>query len=269
MQKTISIAFTIFLFISNYYSQDKSIEYKLLELEEAYFQSDNDSLKNLILFEKTNIYIENNQITNELLNEIKRVNYKSLNDSLQYIFLWNASLSAYLLKDQYYTIHFLDLYETNFNSTKKEFQLLKLLAYSDFDSSTVNTIIKIFPEFNCLKCIENSNLYELKSKKTYTTLAFLIPGTGLIANQNYVKGLIALSINTLSFFSIRWLYLNRLYINMISWGGNFIGKFYFGNVVLTKKELRKKELKKQKKLTTECELQLKLILEKYPLMFQL
>ena len=52
---------------------------------------------------------------------------------------------------------------------------------------------------------------------------------------------------------------------MFGWGSNLITKFYIGGLNLTEKTVLFREAYKKEKLATNCELQLKNILEKYPL----
>lgn len=244
----------------------------LMELEKEYYDAKNDTIKNLLVIKKIDLYLSENKTSQEVLHEVKRVDYSMLPNSDLHSFLWNASLIAYFNKDTYYSLHYIDEYAAVSGDSSVEMKILKLMIYSAYDTTIAADIIQdltlLDSNFSCLNCLIEIQQYELKHKSFLKNTSFFIPGMGMLLNGNVLKGSTSLLLNTGTVFAIRWLLQQNLYVNMISWGSNLAMKFYAGNIQLTKKLIDKKEDKQRKKLADNCELLTQKIVSEFPLFFR-
>ena len=266
----------ITIFISNFILSQTQSDYtsSLLEFEKAYFYEKDTVHKNEVLYRKLNFMIKHDSIINSfILNDVKRIDFEHLNDSLQSKFFWNASIIAYLNDDYHYSLFYLKKYEDNsiIDSVNIERLLLKTILYSNYDENIAVTslqqLVKLDSNMNCLECLMYLNEYELRHKKFYGITSLLIPGIYSFKEGKIVKGATSLALNLGAVFVIRNFYQQNLYINMLTWGSNLFMKFYMGNRTLLQKQLSYSEAKEKEKRTIACTLQLNSILEKYPLIF--
>lgn len=274
MHRIITLACILLFCTKTSKGQTHTSDSILTSIEMEYFICPNDSLKNELLYTKLNVYVQNNLINQDALKETKRIDAEYLSGKNKNNYLWNASVISYLNKDIFYSLHYINKYEkNNIADTSFDFLLLKLLIYSSYDTTIANSIRqkinkKNIQNVDCLKCLVELESYELKNKKLFERLSVYLPGSGLIANGNILKGFISMGINTGTVLTIRYFFLNQAYINMFAWGTNLITKFYLGNVTLTSKMVQKKERIKKQKLATNCEFVLSNILREYPILFK-
>ena len=268
MRQIICLIGLIFLCINSLLSQE-SLDSKLLKLEEKIYEEINDTIVTDLLIEKVNLLMLEESYDNRILSEIKRVNTNLISDSIKSVFLWNASLISYLNNETYTSLFYFNLYQNLEIDSSTENTLLNFLINTGYNDTKadfyINELIHKDSLFNSLICFKEVQKYELKHKKMYGVLGMILPGSGLIANHEYRKGITSMGLNTATVFAITWFAKQNLYLNMFGWGSNLITKFYIGGLNLTEKTVLFREANKKEKLATNCELQLKNILEKYPL----
>jgi hypothetical protein len=246
-----------------------SLTDSLLSYEYAYFKSNSDSVKQVILLKKIDLYLKQNITGEEAFKEIKRVNINTLHDQkLKTYFLWNAITISYLNNETDYAGYFLAEYEAVKKDTSKTFNLLAILVKKYTDTSEVNQRIKYLSAtdtlFKGLSCFCEIVSYNRKHLNLYLISSFILPGSGTIMNGYVFKGLVSLALTAASVYGIVKLIEYGLYVNAVLWGTGVGLKFYLGNIKLTENTFKKKELLKKNKLTNDCELKLKKVLDKYP-----
>ena len=272
----IIITVSITLFVSDFILSQTQSEFAstLLEFEKAYFYEKDTIQKNEVLYRKLNFMIKNEiSIHSFILNDVKRIDFEYLQDSLKTKFFWNASIIAYLNDDFNYSLFYLKKFEeySITDSINIELLILKTILYSNYDENIALTsfqqLVELDRNMNCLECLLHLNEYELKHKKFYGISSLLIPGIYSFKDGKFFKGITSLGLNVGTVFVIRNFYKQSLYVNMLTWGSNLFIKFYLGNRTLLQKQLTYSEAKEKEKRTINCTLQLNSILEKYPLIF--
>lgn len=245
----------------------------LLQYEHSYFRAENDSTRNLILMDKINYHLLQENLSEQVYLELKRIKPKFLAHDEQLSFYWNASLLYYISSNHYRALHYIEEFESASRSPNLDtsFQLLKYFIYAEYDTTISNilfaNLIESDTSMNCLACISDVANFELKHKKFQILASYFIPGVGTMSAGKPVKGIISLSLNVLSAFAIIYTIQHQLWINTFGWGTNLIGKFYTGNIRLATKVIAEKEMIKKKELAQTCELQIRLIMQRYPLAF--
>lgn len=253
----------------------QSSDSALLKFEHDYFRTENDTTRNLILVDKINYHLQQESISDQVYLELKRVKPKLLTSSQQLDFYWNASLLYYISSNHYRAVHYIEEFENVSASPDLDtsFQLLKYFIYAEYDTTISSQLFSSLTEsdtsMNCLACISDVANFELKHKKFRIFASYFIPGIGTMSAGKPVKGLLSLSLNVLSVFAIVYTVQNQLWINTVGWGTNLIGKFYTGNIRLATKVIAEKELIKKKELAQVCELQIRSIMQRYPLAFKI
>lgn len=245
----------------------------LLQKEYAFFYAKNDTLKQVYLIDKLRLHMKNNSLGKTAFDEVKRVRVNALPDSLKAAFFWDASVLAYLNHEEDYSLSFLKKYTSFTRDTSVKVAVFTyLISYSTpSDVSTTNwqKIVETDTSLACLKCLEEVEAYQAKHKKFKTTMALLLPGSGLMLNGNVGSGFISLALNAATFFALRFTIQQQLWLNTFLWGTNLGGKFYLGGFKLTSNKVMNKEALQRKKLATTCELHVLSVLERYPLTFKL
>jgi hypothetical protein len=269
MRPIIYLILFICLCINSFFSQE-SLDSKLLTIEEKIYTEINDTMANDLVIEKVNLLLKEEKYDDRILNEIKRVKINLMNNEIvKSSFLWNASLISYLNAETYTSLYYFNLYQNLENDSSIQVTLLNFLinsGYNDLKADEyLNKLIIQDSLFNSLVCFNEVQRYELKHKKVYGVLGMLLPGAGLIVNKEYRKGVTSMGLNTATVLAITWFAKQNLYLNMFGWGSNLITKFYLGGLNLTEKTVLLREASIKEKLATNCELQLKYIVEKYPL----
>jgi hypothetical protein len=242
----------------------------LLFYEYAYYKSNNDSLKQKILIKKIDLYLTKNITQKEVFNEVKRVNLNYLYDKeIKTNFLWNAVTISYLNYETDNARYYLAEYSNLKTDTSIAFNLLSILVNKYTDTSDVNKRIKYLSAFdtlfNCLNCFYDIVNYNRKHLNFYLISSAIIPGSGTVMNGYILKGLLSLALTAGSVYGIIKLVEYGLYINAVLWSTGVGLKFYTGNIKLTEQAFYKAETKKKNKLTNNCELKLKNVLNKYPI----
>jgi hypothetical protein len=256
---------------SNCFTQN-NFEIDILNIEMQYFDVKNDTLKQKLILKKMDLLIANNVLDERLFKEVKRVKSAYLDKIESANFFWNAAIISYLNKETNHASNYLNRYFLFQKEETIPFKLMYFLTNQKIDSlksigyyKELCLIDSVFIPLQEIYTLEN---FELKGKKLLLNSGIIIPGLGAMLNGNILKGLVSLSLNVLSFYAIRTLILQKLYINSFGWGFNLFGKFYLGNLRMTENLVNKKENNQKNKLATDCELILKEILEKYPFEFK-
>ena len=247
---------------------------KLLSLELSAYNSNNDSLKNDFIIQKIDLYLRNNIQNIEVLNEVRRINFSYLKDTAQKSnLLWNSALIAYLNDDIYYSLFYLNQFELLSQDSTIETQLLKTLVYSQYNpkisAELVQDLVLKNTDFTCLECLSKIEENRLKHSLWIKRSSYIFPGLGMCFTGNGVKGVTSMALNTSTFFAVRWLFQNHLYLNMFAWGSNLIVKFYIGNIKLTQKLIDKKESSFRGRKASECSITIASILDRYPFQYKL
>ncbi len=271
MQRVFIIRLALFLSGIACYGQN-SLNDSLLFYEYRYFRCTDATEKQSILLKKIDLYL-NAGITNTLVfNEIKRVKFGSLREG-QNAFFWNAALISYLNVENDQARFFLKEYELAAKDSSIMVQLLKVLVYKDTDTSISHATLALLAEkdplFKDLTCFDDIINYNKKHLNFYLISSAIVPGSGSALNGYVLKGLLSLAITSASAYAIVKMVEYGLYVNAVLWGTGVGLKFYAGNISLTEKLFYKAETKHKNKLATACELKLKSILEKYPLILKL
>jgi hypothetical protein len=242
----------------------------LLHYEYNYFKSSNDTIKQTLLIKKTAYYLSHHITGPETFNEIKRVNINAVNDKrVKHNFLWNAAAVSYLNNETDRARYYLSEYSFSSKDSSVEFNLLSVLINKYSDTAEVrrrlNCLSSVDTLFKGLNCFYEIINYHRKHRNFYLLSSAIIPGSGTIMNGEVAKGVISLALAAGSVYGIIKLVEYGLYLNAALWGTGVGLKFYTGNIKLTEKSFYKAEEQKKNKLTTNCELTLKKILDKYPL----
>ena len=259
-------------FINYCYSQD-SLTIQLLALEKDIFYSTSDTVKNSLMVQKMDLMMKNKSDNDLILKNCKRIDDQFIPDSVEKSrFLWNASVIAYLENDLYYALHAIKEYQIVSNDSSITCESLKFFIYSNYDTEKtkiiVSDLIKRDSIFEAYECYSNAQSYEVRQVQLKKALSYILPGSGMVVNGNWTKGLLSMSLNSASALAIYYLISNQLYINSLAWGSNLIMKFYVGNINLTEKLINQKQVYRQKKLAKKCELSINDCLLKYPINYK-
>lgn len=246
----------------------------LLQYEYAYFLAENDSERNVIALNKLNHHLQQKEISDQIFIDLKRVKPALLTQDELLNFYWNSSLIYYVSNNHYQAVHYIAEYEdaSRTSALDTSFLLLNYFIYAEYDTTASNLLFAQLVEsdssMNCLSCIPEVSNFELKHKKMRILASYFIPGVGTMSAGKPIKGILSLSLNVLSVFAIVYTIQNKLWINTFGWGTNLLGKFYTGNIRLATKVIAEKELSKKKELAQVCELQIRHIIQRYPLNFR-
>jgi hypothetical protein len=253
-------------------AQDQLSE-ELLALEQKAFACKSSTEENALLLQKFNCYLKYNAVTGSAaLNEMNRIDPALVEAPQRKIFLWNACLVAHLNNDYNSAKNYLNRYLELAADTSVADAVAGILIYNIEDTAKVRTWIQFSlkkdSSVNCLSCVNEVAAYKRKGKKFFSLMSGLIPGMGSILNGNVVKGVVSLVLCATIGGGVYLLAANKLYINAIFTAFPWFGKFYKGQIRLTKKLFGQKEQKRKKALADKCQAQLKIILDKYPLSFK-
>ncbi|MDP2385866.1 MAG: hypothetical protein Q8M29_05825 [Bacteroidota bacterium] len=253
------------------FSQD-SLSSELLRLEHKIYLCKNDTVKTEYIYDKLNCLLRSGITGSQTLNEINRIDYLLLNDSVLPEFYWNAAVILYINKESTSAYHYVSKYEDFKADSSIEFLLLKTLIVSKIDTALASSTLKKLGQydsgFSCLSCLVEINNYELKGKKLLVNASAILPGLGSMLNGNVLKGFTSLALTGSSVLLSYYLLQNKCYFNFVGLGVTFGYKFYTGNIRLTNKLVNEKEGRKKTELTKKCELSYKNILVKYPLLLK-
>ena len=272
MQRVTTILIALLSYTNSFYSQSQ-FEIELLKLEQNVFVAKTDSERAPFILNKVDLYIKYNDVSENSLKEVKRIDYQLLLDEeSKKRFLWNAAILANLSNDMYYAGFYLDNYYKLSHDTSIQYLLLKILINNGEDSSTLiedtKTLAQKKHEFACLTCLNNVAYYNKKNKYAYLTASILMPGLGSMLEGYPLKGAASLLVNTASVFAIYELVHHNLYINAVIWGFTLTSKFYLGNIKLTDKLFTSKEGKQKNALAFKCKGSIGNLLKEYPLLFK-
>lgn len=252
-------------------SQD-DLANRLLEAEKRVFRSHDSLERNRLILDKVSVYIDADSLGPGAMNEVLRVDPSLLDDSLQVAFYWNASIIAFLNRETYKALSYIDAYEARRADSSVSFLLLKYMNYVHYDTLIARDIYtrltEADPSLRCLQCIAEAEQFELRHTRLKQYASMIVPGSGMIMNGNVGKGTISLLLNAATVAAIVYMAQHRLIINAIGWGTNLAGKFYSGNIRLTEKLITTKETGIKNRLGATCANEISHVLEKYPLNFR-
>lgn len=240
----------------------------LLFFEQKIFICKNDSEKATLRLNKLDAYFSKNNFSEQALMEAKRIDYSYLkNKEDQKIFLWNASILAYVNDDKRSSFQWYNAYQHLYPDSSMQSIMLGFIASSEFDSTLSGSYLKIISlhdsEAVCLSCLSKLQNYKRKHKGVYTAASAIVPGAGSIANGNVAKGIISLAINSGAWLITDELIKSNLYVNAVLLGVGMSVKFYAGNIQLTKKLFDQKEAAQKNILAKECQRNIDKLLDKY------
>jgi len=271
MFRTILIQIFI-LFIASTVCAAQHFEEDLLKLEHNAYRVQNDTVSNVLLFQKFQLFVSNAQYGARVLSEAKRVQYQLLPDSLKWKYLWNASLIAYLNNDKDYTSFYWNCFRALHIDTL-EVESIVLHAFQNMGSDSlisldVARLSKTDTLFACMHCLGAvGQEVRARSEVTYVFSSALLPGSGMFLLGDARRGASALAINAGIVVLIYLFCKEALFINALGWGGALITKFYLGNMQLTRVLYQRKLAKKIADRDVDCQTQIKMRLQKYPLRF--
>lgn len=252
-------------------SAQVNFEHDLLELEKLRFATKNDSLQSEISYRKVQLYLANQQVHSGVFEEVKRVEYRKLPDSLKTNFLWNAALISYLSNEQYRSTFYLDRYGNLSRDSSVSYFLMQTLVHR-LDTAALQhnlgQLQRLDSAFTTLTCFEDFQQFERKNPKAYKIASGIVPGLGSMMNGYWLKGTSSLLFSAGMLAASYAMFYNSLYVSAITWGVAIWGKFYGGNLRLTEQLFEKRELQQKTKLAGDCELVLTTLLQKYPLQFK-
>jgi hypothetical protein len=225
------------------------------------------------MVQKMDLMMKNKSDNDLILKNCKRIDDQFISDSVEKSrFLWNASVLAYLENDLYYALHTIKEYQHVSNDSSLTCESLRFFIYSNYDTEKTKIIVADLIQrdsiFEAYECYSNAQAYEVRQIQFKKALSYILPGSGMIVNGNWAKGLLSTSLNSASGLAIYYLISNHLYINSLAWGSNLIMKFYIGNINLTEKLINQKQVFRQKKLAKKCELSINECLLKYPINYK-
>ena len=231
----------------------------LFEYEKGYFLVNDDEQKNEFILKKIRVYTEDSLLDKRLNNEIDRVNFSIITDTVQLKrFFWNAALSNFLDKKYYPAANYYNYYSSLMinDSLSMPENLLDLLIHLNIDSTYVNSklpnlTLKDSDIIN-LKCFECVAEYKKRHYNFYLALSAIVPGSGSLMLGGVKQGSVSLVLNTGIGFAVYFLIQNNLYINSVTWGFALIQKFYLGNIRLTDRLFERKEIATKNKLANKC-----------------
>jgi len=246
-------------------------EKQLLAVELEYFYATSDSLRTRCVVKKMNLFFSENQVNDRLFVEIQRLDNRWVLEEEKANVYWNICLASYLLDEPYYFLKYANRLK-DLEGSSTQIELLDFLMQANKSESNAELQLANLVEKDSVFCDLNTlisaSFYEYRFNDVARISSFIVPGTGLFVVKNPLKGLTSMGLNTASFFAIRYLVQNNLYINTVGWGVNLIQRFYLGGMSLTEKMIAQNEKKQKAHLAVEAENALLKVLEVYPLEFR-
>ena len=271
MFRTILIQMFLLFFASSV-GAAQHFEEDLLTLEHSAYRAQNDTVRNVFLFQKFQLFVANGQYGARAFSEAKRVQYQLLPDSLKWKYLWNASLIAYLNGDKDYTSFDGNCFRALHSDTLMAestvlhaFQNMGNDSLVALDVACLSATDTIFACMRCLGAVGQSEQFPAETR--YVVASALVPGSGMFLLGDARRGATALAINAGIGVLIYIFCKEALFVNAFGWGGALITKFYLGNIQLTRVLHQRKWAKISSERDTDCQTQIKAKLQKYPLRF--
>jgi hypothetical protein len=271
MFRTILIQLFILSFVSSV-CVAQHFEEDLLTLEHQAYRAQNDTVRNVLLFQKFQLFVANAQYGARAFSEAKRVQYQLLPDTLKWKYLWNASLIAYLNGDRDYTSFYGNCFRALHSDTLiAESTVLHAFQNMGNDSLVALDVATLSARdtiFGCMRCLGAAGQSEkFPTEARYVLASALIPGSGMFLLGDARRGATALAINAGIGVLVYLFCKEALFVNAFGWGAALITKFYFGNMQLTRVLHQRKLAKRITDRDADCQMQIKTKLQKYPLRF--
>ncbi len=248
-------------------------EQLLLEKELQYFTTADDSVKSLIALEKFSLYLSDTNLQVNALKDLERINGQYLRPQERSSFYWNASLYTYLLGEYRKAHYYIEKYNFSSGDSSVTCTLLNLLVQAPYDTTAIGVLLKQaeknYPNhpLQCLHCL--IGLQQAPRAPSWPLyLSALIPGSGLIQQKYYGKGISSLFFHAATAGFIYLCLQQQLYINALNWGLSLGIKFYSGNLRLTQKAIAANSLNKQNQEKEQCRKKMQELLLSYPLNFK-
>lgn len=264
------IIIKIYLILTLNLNAQNFLHDSLMLCEYKVFKANTEAEKQEALIKKVKLYIGANELGEAIFNEIKRVNTSAISDiNKKRSFLWNAATIAYLNEKTDHARYFISEYENISSDSSETFYLLSILANKYHDTALVNSTIKKAVKkdslFKTLSCFMDAVNYNKKHYYSYIISSAVVPGLGTALNGKVLKGSTSLALNAISLYAVVKLAESGLYTNAVLWGLGLGVKFYIGNLNLTDKTFYEAEQKHRNKILGKCEVKLKELLSKYPI----
>lgn len=271
MLRTIIVVIATVLCIGRSYAND-SLSLKLLRLEEKAFYAVNDSSRNEFVLEKFDLRLRHELIDDGTFEEGQRLSVAYLPNSERARVLWNKAVLSVILKKPSFAIqHFIDYSALTQDSTPSSL-LLEMLVYYETDSNSVrrafHNLLSVDTSLTELACLNNLSSVKPSARLAYLIASGIIPGSGMIAQGELIKGFTALLLNAGMATAITALVINDLRLNAIAWGLTYGLKFYAGNLKLTNTIVDRRMNEKKSLHADECRQAFHEAMKKYPVSFR-
>jgi hypothetical protein len=259
------VAATLFIQIAK---AQATFEEKLLALEQKAFFSTDDTVRNGYYMDKVNCYLEQPELSADLLLEIQRVDPEKIKTpEKKKEFFWNAALASHLLGNYYNAKTWFSRYLKSVPDTSLDAALAGILIHNTYDSSHVSAWIKFAASkdtaFKCFQCLNDLMKTTSKNKKFKTISSYVIPGSGSVMNGNVLLGATSLIIFSAGIVGIYALIIHEVYLNAALTVFPWAVKFYRGQIKLTKKLITAKDQKRKYKKAERCKEKFSPLLDKY------
>ncbi len=249
-----------------------SYEEKMLMFEKKIFNTNNDSVKSALCFQKFNSSL-NEQDYNRSYLELRRVREEFVVDSLtKSDFYWNATLISKLSNERQYANIYYDAYLNYTNDTSVSSLVLGMLIKSDIDSSELYEFKRTYrytKNTSLFDCFDELLSYRLERKWAYLLSSYILPGTGTILIGDAYNGIGSLVTVSGTGYGVYQLAKSKLYLGMGIWGYLLLPRVYLGNIKLTIAKLESFEKKKKSILAENCEQKILEFLKNNPIDFRL
>jgi hypothetical protein len=257
-----SIAIALFSRLS---AQDVPADSLLFYEKQFYLRGEQEAL-----LDKLCLYLRNNVTGEPALREVNRVRHTLIRQNkARADFLWNASLLSYINNENARAEYFIDEYLFQTADSSIHSLLLASLIKTNQQNVLPGQLMRKLNErdtvFRRLTCLKSSRGYRREHIKRFMAASAIIPGSGMMANGNILRGTVALALSAGSALAVVKMIQAGAYLNGILWGAGVGFKFYAGNIRLTQKLFREKESKRKEKLESKCAQELRELLLRYPL----
>jgi hypothetical protein len=254
-------------------AQQDSLAVKLLALEQQAFYCKNDTDRNSFFLQKVNAYISGGEVDHDALAAVKRVDASLVdNAELKNSFLWNAALVCHLNRDFNAANSYFSRYLESKKDTSVADAVLGTLIFNENDTARVTAFVAFAARSDstvkCLSCLNEVTSYQKKGKRFFILSSYLVPGSGSMTLGHVLKGAVSLLIFSGIGAGVYLMVTEGLYLNAAFFASPWLGKFYGGQIRLTRKLFDEKELKRKGKMASRCGEKLNEVLIKYPLDFR-
>lgn len=253
-------------------AQQDSLGVKLLELERQVFLCVNEAERNELLLKKVELYVLSGETSEEALAAAKRISPYLINDkNVKQNFFWNAALLSHLNHDFNSAASYFSQFLLLKKDTTVSDAVFGALIYNGNDTGRVASFITCAVRNDSsvtkLLCLNEVASWKKKGKAFFVFSSYLIPGAGSMMLGHVLKGAVSLILFAGIGAGVYLLVTEELYLNALLFATPWLGKFYGGQVRLTRKLFHDKEIKRKSKMAARCQSSVNEILIKYPVEF--